>query len=587
MLKTQSDPNHNQLQRVPNTFFLFSKMDGAAKAFAAISLFDEHRLNKLNSDELRPLLPCLTRMAFCPSLDCSDKWANQKKKTLQLISHLEEVNLIVSLLSVDFQVIENEWKRNGRQKMSESIVLSVSNHLLVELESANPGKKLLLFMHELQQLQQRLSSIGGLSSLQRPITSELFDHDIYMDAMSDMACVLLAELPHSFLMNDLIDTLLAVKSGPLLICRLALNFPHAFNDICSHLLDKEENEPEHVFAVERRIQVLRALCRLNPSHSLLVRAQALAAGRLPALCVYLTIDHMKITARLSSPDSDEAMEIVSASNAMPQECNQLVSFISGVLLGDDERRRQWFVAYIRCGQKKAAFEVASSSPSVLLLRKQLHDHCLRLCQLLRERSNNESFSVLIEASSLLKLYCAFRGLCTLKLFDHEITAIVDLITIRPPPNPPGIRFASIGLCMLLAAPSLSASPDTEKQVLHWLQDIVSEPKLFGHVSSNRSSFCEMLLLIAIHFHSNQSSAIGDLISTVLGIKIPVRQNNLIKMKSIFTQEIFPDHAVTAHAIKVPVTHRLNSQIPGFLPVHCIYQLLKSRAFTKHKVRMKF
>ena len=41
--------------------------------------------------------------------------------------------------------------------------------------------------------------------------------------------------------------------------------------------------------------------------------------------------------------------------------------------------------------------------------------------------------------------------------------------------------------------------------------------------------------------------------------------------------------VTAHAVKVHVTPSLSADVPGTLPVHCIYQLLKSRAFTKHRV----
>lgn len=44
--------------------------------------------------------------------------------------------------------------------------------------------------------------------------------------------------------------------------------------------------------------------------------------------------------------------------------------------------------------------------------------------------------------------------------------------------------------------------------------------------------------------------------------------------------------VTAHAVKVPVTVNLSSDVPGYLPVHCIHQLLKSRAFSKHKVPIK-
>jgi len=58
------------------------------------------------------------------------------------------------------------------------------------------------------------------------------------------------------------------------------------------------------------------------------------------------------------------------------------------------------------------------------------------------------------------------------------------------------------------------------------------------------------------------------------------------MKQIFTQEIFTEQVVTSHAVKVPVTANLSANIPGFLPVHCIHQLLKSRAFTKHRVPIK-
>ena len=39
------------------------------------------------------------------------------------------------------------------------------------------------------------------------------------------------------------------------------------------------------------------------------------------------------------------------------------------------------------------------------------------------------------------------------------------------------------------------------------------------VSGVKASFGEMLLLIAIHFHSNQNAAIADLVSGTLGIKV--------------------------------------------------------------------
>lgn len=106
------------------------------------------------------------------------------------------------------------------------------------------------------------------------------------------------------------------------------------------------------------------------------------------------------------------------------------------------------------------------------------------------------------------------------------------------------------------------------------------------VSEVSASFGEMLLLMAIHFHSNQFANINELVCSTLGMKILIRQTNSSQMKRIFTQEIFTEQVVAAHAVKVPVTMNLNANIQGYLPIHCIHQLLKSRAFSKHKVAIK-
>lgn len=113
-----------------------------------------------------------------------------------------------------------------------------------------------------------------------------------------------------------------------------------------------------------------------------------------------------------------------------------------------------------------------------------------------------------------------------------------------------------------------------------------EEAYFESASGVAASFGEMLLLMAIHFHSNQLSAICDLVCATLGMKIAIRHNNMTRMKQVFTQEIFTEQVVTAHAVKVPVTENLSANMTGFLPIHCIHQLLKSRAFAKHNVNIK-
>nr|CAD7423644.1 unnamed protein product [Timema monikensis] len=260
-------------------------------------------------------------------------------------------------------------------------------------------------------------------------------------------------------------------------------------------------------------------------------------------------------------------------------------------------------------------------------------------------------SCVVEASALLRLYCALRGIAGIKFQEEEVSLIVQLVTSHPPPSPAGVRFVSLGLCMLIACPSLIGQQEHEKCSIEWVQWLVREEAYFESASGVAASFGEMLLLMAIHFHSNQLSAICELVCSTLGMKVPIRSNNMTRMKQIFTQEIFTeqgfDHlgwvtvikvliigfgiellalarsahyshmtllenkkieqrlnlkkkkkkkkrsmpiwqkkVVTSHAVKVPVTVNLNANIPGFLPVHCIHQLLKSRAFTKHKVPIK-
>lgn len=140
--------------------------------------------------------------------------------------------------------------------------------------------------------------------------------------------------------------------------------------------------------------------------------------------------------------------------------------------------------------------------------------------------------------------------------------------------------------MLIACPTLITQQSLEAKGIEWVQWLIKEEAYFESNSGVSASFGEMLLLMAIHFHSNQVSAICELVCSTLGMKIPLRQNNTTRMKQIFTQEIFTEQVVTAHAVKVPVTPQLNANIPGYLPVHCIHQLLKSRAFSKHKVPIK-
>lgn len=232
--------------------------------------------------------------------------------------------------------------------------------------------------------------------------------------------------------------------------------------------------------------------------------------------------------------------------------------------------------FIRNGQKRKW----ESHTALQSLREEL---LKRLQAITAQNAGQLAESQVVQASALLRLYCALRGIGGIKFQDDEVAMIVQLLTSHPPPSPAGVRFVSLGLCMLIACSSLIGHHNLEKRSIEWVQWLVREEAYFESTSGVTASFGEMLLLMAIHFHSNQLSAICELVCATLGMKIPIRPNNLTRMKQIFMQEIFTEQVVTSHAVKVPVTANLNANIPGFLPVHCIHQLLKSRAFAKHRV----
>ncbi len=95
--------------------------------------------------------------------------------------------------------------------------------------------------------------------------------------------------------------------------------------------------------------------------------------------------------------------------------------------------------------------------------------------------------------------------------------------------------------MLIACNSIiSASQQLERRAVEWIRWLVKEEDDYERRSGVSASFGEMLLLMAIHFHSNQLNAICDLVCQTLGMKIAIRTTSLTRMKAIFTQEIFTE-----------------------------------------------
>ncbi|KAG8176515.1 hypothetical protein JTE90_021807 [Oedothorax gibbosus] len=606
-----------------------SKLQVLPKAFSAIQRVNTEELARLSEAEIRPLLPCLVRMALCAPLDQTYDWAQKRKVILQLLSGIEVVNSLVALLSIDFHALEVDVRKEqqrcrlGPSAGESALIPMLSNGLALEFERSDAARRLRLFLSELLSVMAQVKD-GNVEEIQN---AELFESVVYLDEIADVLCIAQAELPGLLCIPDIAEALLHIPNGIYLLCRLVVNSPDSFQEVCTTLITNGDKQEEDSPLGKTRIQALRVLCQMNLSEILSVRAKAVEFCHMPGLAILLTLDYCRV----------KQESFVNHNSVV----GDLVAFISGLLLGSDDKVRNWFGQYFRNCQKKADSEANPTD----LLREELLERLKNLVLFSIDHHNLPDAKV-VQASSLLRLYCALRGIGGLRFNEEEVNLLLQLLTSHPPPSPAGIRFVSLGLCMLLACPSLLSTPEQERRATDWIQWLLREESHFGRFKTQRTffrliptparrhsicvlgslyasglpsllstpeqerratdwiqwllreeshfgstsgvnaSFGEMLLLIAIHFHSNQMSSITELVFSTLGMRIPIRSNNLARMKTIFTQEIFTDQIVTAHAVKVPVTKNLSRNVTGFLPVHCIHQLLKSRAFTKYKVPIK-
>ncbi|XP_045458737.1 integrator complex subunit 2 [Melitaea cinxia] len=517
--------------------------------FKALKDVDIPTLIKCSSDEIRPIIPCLVRMALIAPLDVTRYCAEAKKDILTLLSGIDLVNFIVSLLSIEFHALEVDLKKeqqmrqkNGSQATESFLIQNIVNGIANDFEQSDSARRVRLVLSELLQMQAQLTEYNqnknsNVESSIKP--SELFDNEVYLEEITDVICISLAELPNLLNICEIVEVLLYVNKGPIIISWVVANMPDTLLEVADSLVVNSERSEEGGI----RAKTLAILCDTCPYIAAAVRAKAVFASRLPSLVINLTLSHH------------------------PED---LVSFISGLLLGSDQTSRAWFATFLRNSHKRGK---GDGNTTLVKLRQELLNR-------LKEAAAG------VDASALLRLYCALRGIAGIKFQDDEVSGLLRLVTQKPPPTPAGVRFVSLSLCMILACPSLMAAPEHEKKAIEWVQWLVKEEAYFESNSGVTASFGEMLLLIAIHFHSGQLAAVGELVCATLGMRVPVRPNGLARIKQAFTQEIFTEQVVTAHAVKVPVTANLNSNISGYLPVHCIHQLLKSRAFSKHKVPIK-
>lgn len=187
-----------------------------------------------------------------------------------------------------------------RQKIGNSNQDSAQFHCLqngvaLGFERASVNQKVRIVLSELFYIQsqifeqnQLVLARGAGSPANENIVkqSELFDNEIYLEEITDIICIALAELPSLFNIQEVIETLLYVNNGSIIICWVVANMPDCFKEVITALIS---NGDEDTAEGKLRSTALNALCDMNPGQALPTRTLCVELSKMPSLMLKLSL----------------------------------------------------------------------------------------------------------------------------------------------------------------------------------------------------------------------------------------------------------------------------------------------------------
>ncbi|KAL3989274.1 Integrator complex subunit 2 family protein [Acanthocheilonema viteae] len=215
---------------------------------------------------------------------------------------------------------------------------------------------------------------------------------------------------------------------------------------------------------------------------------------------------------------------------------------------------------------------SSDKPAVKLLRDRISEAIIAFSS---STMNDGTEASLAQLLAVLRINAGMR-------LSYDETNSWLLFLTRTDLNDD--RYIMTALSVIIACPQLiPLHLGDEKEVeasiiafLDWLKQRAAS-------SETSPTLQQFFILLSIHLHAGQSEQLAALISSVLAFKITVNVRNLTTLKNLFLRHAMTERDIAERASQMPITHFLSSHHQGFLPAHCITQLLSTNSFSKHSV----
>lgn len=102
------------------------------------------------------------------------------------------------------------------------------NGIANDFEQSDSARRMRLVLSELLQMQAQLAEYNQNKNTNAESSfkaSELFDDEVYLEEITDVICISLAELPNLLNICDIVEVLLYVNKGPVIISWVVANMP--------------------------------------------------------------------------------------------------------------------------------------------------------------------------------------------------------------------------------------------------------------------------------------------------------------------------------------------------------------------------
>ena len=150
---------------------------------------------------------------------------------------------------------------------------------------------------------------------------------------------------------------------------------------------------------------------------------------MPALTVYLSLSKLLLSCKGYFQIADGILIVLATDDIE----NNFIPFLSGILLGNDQQNRMWFSAYIKNAQKVSPYWLSEvkvrllphqllsfnqrkvdSQDSLTKMREALWTYLRSIMVQAKENNLTLNDNTVVQASSLLRLCCALKGIAGFK-----------------------------------------------------------------------------------------------------------------------------------------------------------------------------